>query len=96
MVCRASVKHMKEGSCIINTTSVTCYRGMKTLLDYSSTKGAITTFTYSLAQNLVERGIRVNGVAPGPIWYATLAAVVPTNPRVLTPWSAASRHAGLH
>ncbi|ELR24970.1 seed maturation protein PM34, putative [Acanthamoeba castellanii str. Neff] len=71
---RASVKHMKEGSCIINTTSVTCYRGMKTLLDYSSTKGAITTFTYSLSQNLVERGIRVNGVAPGPIWTPLIPA----------------------
>lgn len=60
---------MKEGASIINTTSVTCYQGYKTLLDYSATKGAITTFTYSLSQSLIDRGIRVNGVAPGPIWY---------------------------
>jgi NAD(P)-dependent dehydrogenase (short-subunit alcohol dehydrogenase family) len=71
---RAAVKHMKEGSSIINTTSVTSYRGMKTLLDYSSTKGAITTFTYSLSQSLIERGIRVNGVAPGPIWTPLIPA----------------------
>lgn len=65
---RAALPHMKEGSSIINTTSVTAYHGHKTLLDYSSTKGAITSFTRSLALNLAERNIRVNGVAPGPIW----------------------------
>lgn len=59
---------MGEGGAIINTTSITAYKGNPKLIDYSSTKGAITSFTRSLAMNLVERGIRVNGVAPGPIW----------------------------
>ena len=63
-----ALKHLKEGSSIINTTSVTAYRGSKSLLDYSSTKGAIVTFTRSLSAQLVEKGIRVNAVAPGPIW----------------------------
>ncbi|MGZ3952162.1 MAG: SDR family oxidoreductase [Flavisolibacter sp.] len=63
-----ALKHLKKGSSIINTTSVTAYRGSPSLIDYSSTKGAILTFTRSLAQNLIEKGIRVNGVAPGPIW----------------------------
>ena len=60
--------HMKENSCIINTTSITAFRGSEHLLDYSSTKGAILSYTRSLAQNLVKKGIRVNAVAPGPIW----------------------------
>lgn len=60
--------HLKEGSVIINTTSVTAYRGSPDLLDYSATKGAIVSFTRSLAQNLNKRNIRVNAVAPGPIW----------------------------
>lgn len=64
----AALKHMKEGDCIINTTSVTAYRSSPALIDYSSTKGAITTFTRSLATNLSEKKIRVNGVAPGPVW----------------------------
>jgi len=64
----AAVKHMHEGDCIINTTSVTAYRSSPSLIDYSSTKGAITTFTRSLATNLAEKKIRVNGVAPGPVW----------------------------
>lgn len=64
----AAVKHMKEGDSIINTTSVTAYRSSPALVDYSSTKGAITSFTRSLATNLVEKKIRVNGVAPGPVW----------------------------
>ena len=63
-----ALKHLKEGSCIINTTSVTAYRGSPSLIDYSSTKGAILTFTRSLSANLIEKGIRVNAVAPGPIW----------------------------
>jgi len=63
-----AVPHMKEGSSIINTGSITGLEGSKGLLDYSSTKGAIHAFTKSLAQNLVERGIRVNCVAPGPVW----------------------------
>jgi NAD(P)-dependent dehydrogenase (short-subunit alcohol dehydrogenase family) len=63
-----ALKHLKKGSSIINTTSVTAYRGSPGLIDYSSTKGAILTFTRSLAHNLIEKGIRVNAVAPGPIW----------------------------
>jgi NAD(P)-dependent dehydrogenase (short-subunit alcohol dehydrogenase family) len=65
---KAAVKHLKEGSAIINTTSVTAYKGSPQLLDYSSTKGAIVAFTRSLSKSLVTKGIRVNGVAPGPIW----------------------------
>jgi len=64
----AAVVHMHEGDSIINTTSVTAYRSSPSLIDYSSTKGAITTFTRSLATNLVEKKIRVNAVAPGPVW----------------------------
>ena len=59
---------MEEGSSIINTASVTAYRGSDTLLDYAATKGAIVSFTRSLSSNLAKRGIRVNAVAPGPIW----------------------------
>jgi NAD(P)-dependent dehydrogenase (short-subunit alcohol dehydrogenase family) len=65
---QAARDHLKPGSAIINCTSVTMYKGSKELLDYSSTKGAITAFTRSLSENLVDNGIRVNGVAPGPIW----------------------------
>jgi len=65
---KSVLPQLKPGSAIINTTSVTAYKGSPGLLDYSSTKGAIVAFTRSLSQNLVERGIRVNGVAPGPIW----------------------------
>jgi NAD(P)-dependent dehydrogenase (short-subunit alcohol dehydrogenase family) len=65
---RAALPHMKEGSSIINTGSVTGLEGRPTLLDYSTTKGAIHAFTKALAQNLVEQGIRVNAVAPGPVW----------------------------
>ena len=65
---KAALAHLKEGSTIINTTSVTAYRGSGGLLDYSATKGAIVSFTRSLALNLVKRKIRVNAVAPGPIW----------------------------
>ena len=65
---RAVVPHLTEGDSIINTTSVTAYEGNETLLDYSSTKGALTAFTRSLASNLAKKGIRVNAVAPGPIW----------------------------
>jgi NAD(P)-dependent dehydrogenase (short-subunit alcohol dehydrogenase family) len=64
----AALEHLKEGDCIINTTSVTAYRSSPALIDYSSTKGAITTFTRSLATNLAEKKIRVNAVAPGPVW----------------------------
>ena len=65
---REALPYMKKGSCIINTASVTAYRGSGGLIDYASTKGAIVSFTRSLSANLVKKGIRVNGVAPGPIW----------------------------
>lgn len=68
MVDRHALKHMKEGSSIINTTSVNAYKGHASLLDYTATKGAIVAFTRGLALQLAEKGIRVNGVAPGPIW----------------------------
>ncbi|MHB1225304.1 MAG: SDR family oxidoreductase [Gemmatimonadaceae bacterium] len=67
-MCRAALPHLKNGAAIINTGSITGIEGSKDLLDYSSTKGAIHSFTKSLARNLVERGIRVNAVAPGPVW----------------------------
>lgn len=65
---QAALPHLKPGAAIVNCTSITMYQGSKELLDYSSTKGAITAFTRSLSENLIERGIRVNAVAPGPIW----------------------------
>ncbi|CAG8591696.1 13384_t:CDS:10 [Acaulospora morrowiae] len=68
------VKHMKRGSTIINVSSVTAYHGHPVLIDYSSTKGAIVAFTRSLSLQLVQRGIRVNGVAPGPIWTPLIRA----------------------
>ena len=74
---KAALKHLQPGSAIINTTSVTAYKGSPELLDYSSTKGAIVAFTRSLSQSLVERGIRVNAVAPGPIWTPLIPATFP-------------------
>jgi NAD(P)-dependent dehydrogenase (short-subunit alcohol dehydrogenase family) len=65
---RAAMPHLKSGAAIINTTSITAYKGNPQLLDYSATKGAVTAFTRSLAMNLSDKGIRVNAVAPGPIW----------------------------
>lgn len=65
---QAALPHLSAGSAIVNCTSVTMYQGAGQLLDYSATKGAITAFTRSLSESLVEKGIRVNGVAPGPIW----------------------------
>jgi NAD(P)-dependent dehydrogenase (short-subunit alcohol dehydrogenase family) len=65
---QAAQPHLKKGAAIVNTTSITMYQGSKALLDYSSTKGAITAFTRSLSENLISDGIRVNAVAPGPIW----------------------------
>jgi NAD(P)-dependent dehydrogenase (short-subunit alcohol dehydrogenase family) len=74
---KAALKHLKPGSAIVNTTSVTAYKGSPELLDYSSTKGAIVAFTRSLAQSLIEQGIRVNGVAPGPIWTPLIPSTFP-------------------
>ena len=74
---KAALPHMRKGSSIINTTSVTAYRGSPQLIDYSTTKGAIVSFTRSLAHSLVDKGIRVNGVAPGPIWTPLIPATFP-------------------
>ena len=74
---KAALRHLDEGSAIVNTTSVTAYRGSGHLIDYASTKGAIVAFTRSLAQNLAERKIRVNAVAPGPIWTPLIPASFP-------------------
>jgi NAD(P)-dependent dehydrogenase (short-subunit alcohol dehydrogenase family) len=73
-ITRFVLPYLKRGSCIINTTSVTAYRGSPQLIDYSATKGAIVTFTRSLSANLAKKGIRVNGVAPGPIWTPLIVA----------------------
>lgn len=73
----AAVPHLGEGSSIINSTSVTAYHGNPVLVDYASTKGAIVAFTRSLALQLVDKGIRVNGVAPGPVWTPLIPATFP-------------------
>jgi NAD(P)-dependent dehydrogenase (short-subunit alcohol dehydrogenase family) len=74
---KAAMPHLKEGAAIINVSSVTAYRGSPELLDYSSTKGAIVAFTRSLAKSLAEKKIRVNGVAPGPIWTPLIPSTFP-------------------
>ncbi len=74
---KAALPHLKEGSTILNTASVTAYRGHPELLDYSATKGAIVSFTRSLAVNLADKKIRVNAVAPGPIWTPLIPSTFP-------------------
>jgi NAD(P)-dependent dehydrogenase (short-subunit alcohol dehydrogenase family) len=76
---KAAMKRLKQGAAIINTTSVTAYKGSPHLLDYSSTKGAITAFTRSLSQALADKGIRINAVAPGPIWTPLIPSTFPAN-----------------
>ncbi|MEU8380674.1 SDR family oxidoreductase [Streptosporangium sp. NPDC048865] len=76
-VTKAALAHLPEGSSIVNTSSVNGLRGNKTLIDYSAAKGAVLAFTYSLAQTLMERGIRVNAVAPGPVWTPLIPATFP-------------------
>lgn len=75
-ITKAALSHLSEGDTIINTTSVTSFRGSEHLIDYASTKGAITSFTRSLSQNLTEKKIRVNGVAPGPIWTPLIPSTI--------------------
>ena len=74
---KAALPFLKKGSAIINTASVTAYRGSPNLLDYSATKGAIVAFTRSLSSQLIEKGIRVNGVSPGPVWTPLIPASLP-------------------
>ena len=74
---QAALAHLQSGAAIVNTTSVTNYQGSGVLVDYASTKGAIVAFTRSLSEQLLERGIRVNGVAPGPIWTPLIPSTFP-------------------
>ncbi|NUS05273.1 MAG: SDR family oxidoreductase [Nonomuraea sp.] len=76
-VTKAALPHLRKGGAIVNTSSINGLRGNKTLIDYAATKGAINAFTYSMAQNLVERGIRINAVAPGPVWTPLIPATMP-------------------
>jgi NAD(P)-dependent dehydrogenase (short-subunit alcohol dehydrogenase family) len=78
-LCKAAVPHMRPGSAIVNTTSIQAYQPSPMILDYATTKGAIATFTKGLASELVERGIRVNAVAPGPVWTPLIPMSVPAD-----------------
>lgn len=75
-VTRAALHHLERGAAIINTSSINGLRGNRSLIDYATTKGAVNAFTYSLAQALVDRGIRVNAVAPGPVWTPLIPATM--------------------
>ena len=77
-LCRAALPHLRAGACIINTASVQAYKPSPHLLDYATTKGAIVTFTKGLAKQVAERGIRVNAVAPGPVWTPLIPATMST------------------
>ena len=74
---RAALRHLPDGGAIINTSSINGLRGNKSLIDYAATKGAVLAFTYSLAQALQDRGIRVNSVAPGPVWTPLIPSTFP-------------------
>lgn len=76
-LCKAALPHMREGGAIINTTSIQAYQPSPALLAYASTKGAILTFTKALAQEVINRGIRVNAVAPGPVWTPLIPSTMP-------------------
>ena len=76
---KAALPHLKQGSSIINTSSITAYKGNEQLIDYSATKGAIVSFTRSLAMSLAKQGIRVNSVAPGPIWTPLIPSTFPAD-----------------
>ena len=78
-ITQSALPYLKKGAAIINLTSITAYRGMEVLMDYASTKGAILAFTRSLSQNLMEKGIRVNAVAPGPVWTPLIPASFPAD-----------------
>lgn len=74
---KVALTHMSEGSSIINTASINGLRGNKSLIDYSATKGAVLAFTYSMAQSLMDKGIRVNAVSPGPVWTPLIPSTMP-------------------
>jgi NAD(P)-dependent dehydrogenase (short-subunit alcohol dehydrogenase family) len=76
-VTKAALRHLPRGGAVVNTSSINGLRGNKNLIDYSATKGAILAFTYSMAQALIERGVRVNCVAPGPVWTPLIPATMP-------------------